>query len=114
MQEAEIKEYAMTQLTLPDKFDPSDAMSWQHHLYSKLGNKKLLADTKEDDSKVATKENKQQLLEELVDRIVAMAKVLFGLHMVRRFLGFIRILLMCFKITIVHTSFMPGFQLFSV
>lgn len=46
-------------------------MSWQHYLYSKLGSKKDPAT-----------EGKPQQIEEVVDRIVAMAKVLFGLHMV--------------------------------
>lgn len=59
-----------TQLTLPDKINPTDEMSWQHYLYSKLGNKR------------DSIEIKPQQIDEVVDRIVAMAKVLFGLHMV--------------------------------
>jgi hypothetical protein len=81
--ETEIVDFAKTQLTLPDKIDPSDAMSWQHHLYSKLGSKK--PGTEETDLNVKSSSvnmTKQQILDELVDRIVAMAKVLFGLHMV--------------------------------
>ena len=46
-------------------------MSWQHHLYSKLGSKK---------------EGASQLmgpaLAVLVERILGMSKVLYGLHMV--------------------------------
>lgn len=52
--------------------DPADEMSWQHYLYSKLGSKK------------GTGEIKPQQLDEVVDRIIAMAKVLFGLHMVSK------------------------------
>lgn len=70
MQEYEIREFVKTQLTLPDKIDPADEMSWQHYLYSKLGSKK------------DTVEIKPQQIEEVVDRIMAMAKVLYGLHMV--------------------------------
>lgn len=82
--EHEIVDFAKTQLTLPDKIDPSDAMSWQHHLYSKLGSKK--PNTSPEGVVATTKSaNQQALLDELVDRIVAMAKVLFGLHMVTPF-----------------------------
>lgn len=70
MQECEIREFVKTQLTLPDKINPTDEMSWQHYLYSKLGNKR------------DSIEIKPQQIDEVVDRIVAMAKVLFGLHMV--------------------------------
>ncbi|XKL68210.1 hypothetical protein PGB90_003701 [Kerria lacca] len=69
MQEYNIHEFVKTQLTLPDKIDPADEMSWQHYLYSKLGNKKDCF------------EIKPQQIEEAVDRIMAMAKVLYGLHM---------------------------------
>lgn len=82
MQDYEIVEYATTQLTLPDKIDPSDAMSWQHHLYSKLGTKREPA-PEENQEKAVANINKEQQLQELVERIVAMAKVLYGLHMVR-------------------------------
>ncbi|XP_014249566.1 ryanodine receptor isoform X2 [Cimex lectularius] len=68
--EYEIVDFAKTQLTLPDKIDPGDEMSWQHYLYSKLGNKKEIST------------EKPQQIDEVVDRIVAMAKVLFGLHMI--------------------------------
>jgi len=89
MPESDISDFTKTQLTLPDKIDPSDAMSWQHHLYSKLGNKKPGAE--ENDLKVKQSNvnmTKQQILDELVDRIVAMAKVLFGLHMVNASLSY--------------------------
>ncbi|KAL1124812.1 hypothetical protein AAG570_001433 [Ranatra chinensis] len=69
MPEYDIIEFAKIQLTLPDTIDPGDEMSWQHYLYSKLGNKK----------EVST--DKPQQIDEVVDRIVAMAKVLYGLHM---------------------------------
>ncbi|KAL0274261.1 UNVERIFIED_CONTAM: hypothetical protein PYX00_006731 [Menopon gallinae] len=71
--EPEIVDFAKIQLTLPDKIDPADEMSWQHYLYSKLGSKK--------DAVVEVKDKEKQV-EELVERIVAMAKVLFGLHMI--------------------------------
>ncbi|KAL6426510.1 hypothetical protein ACFW04_009145 [Cataglyphis niger] len=71
MQEYEIAEFAKTQLTLPDKIDPADEMSWQHYLYSKLGQKKD-----------ATESVKAQQLEDVVARITDMAKVLYGLHMI--------------------------------
>lgn len=72
MQEYEIFEFAKTQLTLPDKIDPADEMSWQHYLYAKLGSKK----------EITTEGQKPEQIDAVVDRIVAMAKVLFGLHMV--------------------------------
>lgn len=71
MPEYEIAEFAKTQLTLPDKIDPADEMSWQHYLYSKLGQKKD-----------AMEPVKAQQLEDVVARITDMAKVLYGLHMV--------------------------------
>nr|AHW99829.1 ryanodine receptor [Sogatella furcifera] len=71
MQEYEIVEFAKTQLTLPDKLDPGDEMSWQHYLYSTLGSKKEI-----------TEGGKPEQIDAVVDRIVAMAKVLFGLHMI--------------------------------
>jgi len=73
--ENDIVEFAKTQLTLPDKIDPADEMSWQHYLYSQLGTKKEL---------IVEVKDKEKHLEDLVERIVAMAKVLFGLHMVRK------------------------------
>lgn len=79
MPEYEVVEFARTQLTLPDKLDPADEMSWQHYLYSKLGKKEenLVQDALEKpDKKPGNK------IEDTVDRIVAMAKVLYGLHMV--------------------------------
>lgn len=51
-------------------------MSWQHYLYSQLGSKKSAVIS-------STDANGKSQLEETVDRIVAMSKVLFGLHMVR-------------------------------
>lgn len=80
--EREIVDFAKTQLTLPDKIDPSDAMSWQHYLYSKLGSKKpspAITGATDSSKKNA---NHQAILDELVERIVAMAKVLYGLHMI--------------------------------
>lgn len=75
MPEYDIINFAKTQLTLPDKIDPADEMSWQHYLYSQLGSKKSTA------IGVVDSTGKNQL-EETVDRIVAMSKVLYGLHMV--------------------------------
>lgn len=73
--EQEISDFAKMQLTLPDKIDPSDEMSWQHFLYSQLGSKKCVTVN-------TTDSNGNNPLEETVGRIVAMAKVLYGLHMV--------------------------------
>lgn len=75
MPEYEIIDFAKIQLTLPDKIDPGDEMSWQHYLYSQLGTKKTtIVNT--------TDPNGKNQLEETVERIVAMSKVLYGLHMV--------------------------------
>ena len=71
--EEEITEFVKCQLTLPGKLDPADELSWQHHLYSTLGNKKSMS----------ASEMKQEALDLLVQRIVAMGKVLYGLHSVR-------------------------------
>ncbi|KAF2882575.1 hypothetical protein ILUMI_23592 [Ignelater luminosus] len=73
--EQEIIDFAKTHLTLPDKIDPADEMSWQHYLYSQLGSKKSAVVS-------STDMNGKSQLEETVDRIVAMSKVLFGLHMI--------------------------------
>ena len=70
--EEEITEFCKNQLTLPNKYDPSDELCWQHHLYSTLGNKQC----------VSADEMKIEELELLVNRIVAMGKVLYGLHVV--------------------------------
>lgn len=72
LDEAEIIEFAKIQLTLPDKIDPADEMSWQHYLYSQLGQKRDGLELE-----------KAQQLEEVIARITDMAKVLYGLHMVR-------------------------------
>ncbi|XP_035212318.1 ryanodine receptor-like isoform X2 [Stegodyphus dumicola] len=68
VQEYDIFDYIKLQLTLPDKIDPSDVMSWQHYLYSKLGTKR------EGTQKTSP--------DELVEKIIDMAKVLYGLHMI--------------------------------
>ncbi|XP_067007679.2 ryanodine receptor [Anabrus simplex] len=70
MPESDIIEFAKIQLTLPDKIDPADEMSWQHYLYSKLGQKK------------SSEDGKPPRIEDVVERIVAMSKVLYGLHMI--------------------------------
>ena len=84
MPEYDVLEFARTQLTLPDKLDPADEMSWQHYLYSKLGKKdpspdEMLEKVQAPGEGGKKSENK---IEDIVDRIVAMAKVLYGLHMV--------------------------------
>lgn len=82
MPEYEVVEFARTQLTLPDKLDPADEMSWQHYLYSKLGKKEEIVD-----ALVEKTTNDKKGEEKKIEDIVAMAKVLFGLHMVKiRFL----------------------------
>ncbi|XP_070066573.1 ryanodine receptor isoform X6 [Drosophila virilis] len=82
MPEYDVIEFARNQLTLPDKLDPSDEMSWQHYLYSKLGKTEETVDEQALE-KVNTNSNEKgkDKTTETVDRIVAMAKVLFGLHM---------------------------------
>ncbi|KAE9543520.1 hypothetical protein AGLY_002320 [Aphis glycines] len=70
MPDYDVIQFVKIQLTLPDKLDPADEMSWQHYLYSKLGSKK------------GNTEIKPQQVDEVADRIVAMAKVLYGLHMI--------------------------------
>lgn len=83
MPESDVIEFARTQLTLPDKLDPADEMSWQHYLYSKLGKKDPLPEELSTEKVITDEKKKEKLIEETVERIVAMAKVLFGLHMVR-------------------------------
>lgn len=81
-QDSDIFDYVKTQLTLPDKIDPSDDMSWQHYLYSKLGSQKAVITGNE--LAVVDKHAKDPHLasDQLVERIIEMAKVLYGLHMV--------------------------------
>lgn len=80
--EYDVIDFARTQLTLPDKLDPADEMSWQHYLYSKLGKKDLIPEEQIVDKSGAPEKKEEQKIQDKVDRIVAMAKVLFGLHMV--------------------------------
>jgi ryanodine receptor 2 len=90
--ETDIFEYIKLQLNLPEQIDPSDAMSWQHYLYSKLGGGGAQGDL---DGKMSSQtvavvsgrkqvkaEDKEKMQERLVARIIDMSKVLFGLHMV--------------------------------
>ena len=76
MSETEILDFARNHLTLPDKIDPSDAMNWQHTLYSRLGGGRTPRQMGEDEKKLVP------AVDDTVERIVAMAKVLFGLHIV--------------------------------
>ncbi|XP_033246584.1 ryanodine receptor isoform X11 [Drosophila miranda] len=83
MTEYDVIEFARNQLTLPDKLDPSDEMSWQHYLYSKLGKSEETVDEQAlEKANVNSNEKGKDKTQETVDRIVAMAKVLFGLHMI--------------------------------
>ena len=79
--ENEIHDFAKMQLTLPDKMDPSDAMNWQHTLYSRLGGGRAPREDEDSDKKLVP------AIDDTVERIVAMAKVLFGLHIVSLVLG---------------------------
>ena len=72
MEDEAITEFVRLQLTLPNELDPSDELNWQHHLYSTLGNK---------DSAIGS-QMKPEALDFLIRRIVAMGKVLYGLHMI--------------------------------
>ena len=80
--ESDIFDFVRTQLTLPDKIDPSDDMSWQHYLYSKLGSKKPATGNELVAVEKTVIKDPQMAAELLVERIVEMAKVLYGLHMV--------------------------------
>ena len=71
-EEEDILEFCKNQITLPNKYDPSDELCWQHHLYSTLGSK----------SAAAADSMKPEELELLVNRIVSMGKVLYGLHII--------------------------------
>ncbi|KAG5681994.1 hypothetical protein PVAND_011393 [Polypedilum vanderplanki] len=84
MPEYEVLDFARIQLTLPDKLDPADEMSWQHYLYSKLGkkNEPTLEDVSEKTTTTTDKKGEEKKIEDTVERIVAMAKVLYGLHMI--------------------------------
>lgn len=84
MPETDVIEFARTQLTLPDKLDPCDEMSWQHYLYSKLGKSQPSEEIVEKPMPGATEKikTKDEIIQETAERIVAMAKVLYGLHMV--------------------------------
>ena len=75
--ESEIFDYVKTTLTLPDKMDPCDALNWQHTLYSRLGGGRVVVIAEDDDSKKLV-----PTIDDTVERIVAMAKVLHGLHIV--------------------------------
>lgn len=59
-------------------------MSWQHYLYSKLGKKEVSEEIIEKPTAGAAEKikTKEQIIQETAERIVAMAKVLYGLHMV--------------------------------
>lgn len=86
MPESDVIEFVRTQLTLPDKPDPADEMSWQHYLYSKLGKTETSSEElieKPPSGATEKTKTKEQIIQETVERIVAMAKVLYGLHMVR-------------------------------
>ncbi|XP_077528941.1 ryanodine receptor isoform X3 [Haemaphysalis longicornis] len=74
-QDSDIFDYVKLQLTLPDKIDPSDAMSWQHYLYSKLGSQRTTPVGPNAIVPVVSQDR-------LVERIIDMAKVLFGLHVI--------------------------------
>lgn len=87
-QEQDISEYIKIQLTLPDKIDPSDSMSWQHYLYSKLGQQQNDGRKGNEIAVVDLSKQKEislahhHLSDHLIERIIDMAKVLYGLHMV--------------------------------
>lgn len=57
-------------------------MSWQHYLYSKLGKKSEKSIEEAVEKSASEKKNEDKKIEDTVERIVAMAKVLYGLHMV--------------------------------
>lgn len=67
-----ITDFVRTQLTLPLKIDLSDELSWQHHLYSTLGNRQS----------IDPRNLKPEALESLIQRIITMGRILYGLHMI--------------------------------
>ena len=67
----DILEFCKNQITLPNKYDPSDELCWQHHLYSTLGSKQC----------VSAADMKPEELEQLVTRIVSMGKVNSSIHL---------------------------------
>ena len=70
-----VEDFINTQLLLPDKPDPTDEKSWQKILYSKIGRKKIV----DEDMEFGEEESNRQTV---VSRILAMGKVLHGLHLV--------------------------------
>lgn len=58
-------------------------MSWQHYLYSKLGKSERSMEEVSEKS-TSDKKTEDKKIEDTVERIVAMAKVLYGLHMVSK------------------------------
>ncbi|XP_055337214.1 ryanodine receptor-like isoform X3 [Paramacrobiotus metropolitanus] len=68
-----LEEFVKAELMLPDQPDPADRKAWQRKLYIKIGKKQVakLDDLVEEESSTV-----------VVERILAMSKVLQGLHLV--------------------------------
>lgn len=68
-----IEEFVGGELLLPDQPAATDSKAWQRYLYIKIGKKKpaILDDTLEEEKSSA-----------VIERILAMSKVLYGLHLV--------------------------------
>ncbi|KAG9509881.1 Ryanodine receptor, partial [Fragariocoptes setiger] len=94
---AKIRQFVARQLVQPNRLEPSDSNCWQHFLYSRLGGSQAqqattlksgaqfefndafgLDDEADDDGATASRNNKERLIERIVD----MARVFFGLHMI--------------------------------
>lgn len=76
-----IDEFVKAELMLPDQPDPSDKKAWQRKLYIKIGKKTVVTGDElvEEESSSA-----------VVERILAMSKVLHGLHLVSGKLASVR------------------------
>lgn len=68
-----IEEFVKAELRLPDQPDPSDKKAWQRKLYIKIGKKPTV---------VADEFVEEESSTAVVERILAMSKVLHGLHLV--------------------------------
>ena len=91
-EEEDILEFCKNQITLPNKYDPSDELCWQHHLYSTLGSKQC----------ASADSMKPEELDIYVARIVSMGKVLYGLHIVSTIIFTILNVNLCIYRLIIH------------
>ncbi|KAK2153790.1 hypothetical protein LSH36_286g03064 [Paralvinella palmiformis] len=67
--EADIEDFVTATFQIEDKTEDDEALQWQKALYKKIGSKK-------------GDQNQQNSLDYAIERVMAMSKVLFGLHLV--------------------------------